>query len=321
MDDSENELNANAGLIAVLSRGAAGWLVFEGHTVHAFTRRGAHVASVGRSGAGPGEYRAIGNGCMIRGDSVALYDSGNRRFSVLSPDLRHQRVIEASPSPMLGFSCLRDGRIVALLLSFSAARRIELTVELISPEGRGRRQVAVLDGGAVTAVGSPRASVYAIGNRIFVAPAAKSEILELNDEGAVLRTLRTADPLVTARPAELEAMIERMLPLPTSGVDREATRARLKARGFPTHWPSYAQVLSGENGEVWIEDYPAPNATASVWTRLDANWRITGRVSIPQQDANGRVRVLGFFGDLVLLWERDGDGFTRVVGRRLLATR
>jgi hypothetical protein len=53
--------------------------------------------------------------------------------------------------------------------------------------------------------------------------------------------------------------------------------------------PSFAQVFSGKNRDVWIEGYLTPNATASVWTLLDANWRIAGRVCIPQQNANGRM--------------------------------
>jgi hypothetical protein len=253
------------------------------------------------------------------GDSVAVYDPVNRRFSVLSPELRHQRVVESRPgSPLAAFTCLGDGRIVTVWVSATDARRMQLSVEIIGPDPRTRQSIAELDGGPWTGLARPSASVFSVGDLIYVAPAIQSEIIELDDSGSVLRVLRTADALVETRPADLDASLERMLPLGASRASRDAMRARLQRNGVPLHWPAHGRVFAGDRGEVWIEDYGMPQATASLWTRLDSTWTITGRLSVPRQDANGRVDVLGFSRGLVLLWERDSDGFSRIVGRGML---
>src|SRR5690606_27508033 len=135
-------------------------------------------------------------------------------------ELRHQRVLESrTDAPLAAFACLRDGRIVALWVGVTDARRMLLSVEILGQERGARRTIAELDGGPWTGVARPSASVIASGGGILVASAVRSEVIELSDAGAVLRVLRTADSLSETRPNEIEALIEHRLPLRASAAD------------------------------------------------------------------------------------------------------
>src|SRR5688572_15351064 len=53
---------------------------------------------VGRTGAGPGEYRIPGRLLALPGDSTAVYDAGNRRFLVIHPDGKPGRFFDPIPA-------------------------------------------------------------------------------------------------------------------------------------------------------------------------------------------------------------------------------
>ena len=78
-----------------------------------FDADGQHTVSVGRSGAGPGEFRRVSRLARAAGDSVLAYDVANRRITVLTPDGTVARMVDvavdgAAPLALLGV--LRDGR-------------------------------------------------------------------------------------------------------------------------------------------------------------------------------------------------------------------
>lgn len=62
------------------------------HEVTVFDDRGAHVRTLGREGAGPGEFRGISM-ADVHADSLFVFDNGNVRLSVFGPDLSHARTV------------------------------------------------------------------------------------------------------------------------------------------------------------------------------------------------------------------------------------
>lgn len=56
------------------------------HSVFVFDTLGKHVVTIGKEGGGPGEYRGISFAVPGMGDSLHIFDTPNRRRSVLTPD-------------------------------------------------------------------------------------------------------------------------------------------------------------------------------------------------------------------------------------------
>jgi hypothetical protein len=50
-----------------------------------FDRAGKHTSTIGRRGAGPGEFRGFAD-VILTGDSLLVYDANNRRLSLIGPD-------------------------------------------------------------------------------------------------------------------------------------------------------------------------------------------------------------------------------------------
>lgn len=75
---------------------ASGWWIADrvGHTLHRLDSEGRRVASFGRRGEGPGEFRGL-LGVVLRGDTVVAFDGGGPRFHYFLPDgtfIREERV-------------------------------------------------------------------------------------------------------------------------------------------------------------------------------------------------------------------------------------
>jgi hypothetical protein len=80
--------------------GRGRFLIFRQNQLHVFDSRGAFVASFGRAGDGPGEYRRVRHMRRVAGDTIHILDAGNARLTVLSPDLD---VVETKRLPVGGF--------------------------------------------------------------------------------------------------------------------------------------------------------------------------------------------------------------------------
>ena len=113
----DDEGPAMLGYPTAIARDAhGGFLVVteaETHTILVFDSAGRFVRSVGREGAGPGEYGWILALVKGPGDSIHVFDIGNRRRTVLSPDLRAIRQ-HALPGSFFrgGAAVLADGSVI-----------------------------------------------------------------------------------------------------------------------------------------------------------------------------------------------------------------
>jgi len=92
------------------------------HRVAVFARDGGFVATVGREGAGPGEFR---NPWLVRvdsHDSVFVWDATLARISVFDPQFRYVRGFRTPPQWIVnGIEFLPDGRLV--IAAFGSGER------------------------------------------------------------------------------------------------------------------------------------------------------------------------------------------------------
>ncbi len=73
------------------ARGRVWVIESETGRIRLFDRDGRYMRSVGREGAGPGEFRSPSEVLSIPGDSVVILDAVSARATVLTPDLRYAR--------------------------------------------------------------------------------------------------------------------------------------------------------------------------------------------------------------------------------------
>lgn len=110
--------------------------------------RGRYLRTLGRSGAGPGEFNRVQAG-FVDSDSVFLFDIGNARLSVLSPDLR---VVRYAPTPRRVYAAVPTVGGFAVSADFHDADRVGFPLHLFERSGAysariGDKAEAVILGG------------------------------------------------------------------------------------------------------------------------------------------------------------------------------
>lgn len=84
------------GAMAVASDGAIAVTQWQDRALLFFDASGSLRGRVGRDGEGPGEFRLV-NGLNWIGDTLAIYDSRLRRFTLVAPDLSVLRTVRVTP--------------------------------------------------------------------------------------------------------------------------------------------------------------------------------------------------------------------------------
>jgi len=75
------------------------WISFPWHALYLYDADGSFLSQVGREGQGPGEFTSLRGVVVAPGDTVHVFDRGNQRVTVLSPDLEvlDTRPLELQP--------------------------------------------------------------------------------------------------------------------------------------------------------------------------------------------------------------------------------
>ena len=292
-----------------------------------FGADGSFRRSVGRGGSGPGEFRSIRSIIRIGGDSVLVWDSGLRRMTLLGPGGEVGDVIplgagleiqlhgESVPAFPTGMHALQDGALIGEL-------GFPTQVMTRGPDGIRRDTVplAVFDrtGRLVTLLGpfagadafvkgrssmpmpyGHRLLVASTGRKVFVGTG-KGPIDVLSPEGETLESLDVPFPRVTvsgeAFTAMKESLIARMAPPGRAGMrDMLAEMPRLEYR------PSYSQMRTSAEGDVWIREFLEPTDSVQRWVALDPAG--TARFVV---EFDRTLELLDSGRDFVLVLARDG---------------
>lgn len=292
-----------------------------------FNREGERVASVGRRGAGPGEFQTL-SGVGWLGDTLWIGDAANRRFTFLRPNgaliTTTPWPLRLSPSgradlpappivasvPMIrtdGSLVLMSGRLTGALAGI-ARRAAEPATALVraDPDARLIRVVGGVPGVSCWGAASfeefsPLCPTYKIafardGSRFVVAGPAHgwptSPTVRITSISSVGDTLFRADvpvPLVRVPRSVLDSNRGRPLP---PGSPRAST--------LPEFYPPVEAVLVGRDGTTWVE--VRSTAAFGRWLVLDPMGAVIGHADFPDNvvlKEVGRGYALGF--------ERDAD--------------
>jgi hypothetical protein len=318
------------GSVAVANRGT--------NDIRIFDARARHVATFGRTGEGPGEFRRlelIGRS----GDTAWFYDSGLRRTTgvllAATPEL--SGTVRITATGRQGFSVtgrLPDGRWVATTSvspTFdgpAGVHRLPGSVGIISRAGDGDVNWLGDFKSAAIFVYSPTGDIKQAATGPIAFPpwlrsATGSGLIWIADTGGdsiiVVRhrdlsrfTVRV--PFASRAPSR--ALIdayraEEVGPNP-SATPSPFTEAKYSAKYLPARLPYLESMTPGPQGEMWIQEYAGIRSAPSQYVVLDSTGRARGRVAVP---GGSRVREVGL--DYVILIHEDTDGVESVRLHRL----
>jgi hypothetical protein len=293
-----------------------------------FRPDGKWVKSVGRRGGGPGEFQELGWLDVGAGDTLRTYDWSLRRLSVFSADGAFLRPVSlliggevSSPRPL---GMLRDGRLIA---------QSQNTVTLESKPGAGRDTVPLFALDLIRGIADPLGSfpgheymihtgkgsvsagslpfgkdlhVLVHGSRVYVGTSDGPEVLILGTDGRVERVVRWTAATVPVTPADIEAYTEAVSLEFGPGQEerRERFLLRLKETPFPKGKPSYAGLLAGPEGSLWVRRYTEPDRSAPAdFEVFDSTGRWLGGVRMP----SGYVPIRITADAVVGTWSDDND--------------
>jgi hypothetical protein len=296
-----------------------------------FSSSGRRIATIGRPGAGPGEFGTPEKGAWV-GDTLWLYDRGRLRFSVHTADGKYVRNV---PMPafdtasrarhgvaaMIGLhpaAVLPNGDIVgAATLSTAAPRGSGLPIVSMDLQGRIKRVIGwvpVTKTSIEVKTGPARSTfqtipfawrpVWAIspdGRRIAIVVAdAKRSVMR-----ATVLSGMTGDTILNRE----WTFVARPIPQRLSDSARNRVLANARAKGFesamqrdlvlPAAFPPVTDLVLGNDGTMWMR----------VNVGDQPRWRIfdhKGR-SLGESHVTGDPAVVT--ADKVWLVEGDADGF------------
>ncbi len=301
------------GRIVVADYGSAELRVFDGAS-------GAHLATWGGRGEGPGEFLELWEVERLPGDSIIAW--GPATMSVFDPDgnaVRTTRLDKHAPTPVgprpvWPVAAMVDGSLMA---SLSRAHVNAVVVEIWDTRGNLRGSLGTHPAyEPLTWVGGVRSpeifgwdlKLAPWGGLAVVTASERYEIRAYSQDGALARIVRMEHAPRAPTETHLEAYIEAevLMQIPDAlaetmgedaGVLRAQARRELLDAPVADRFPAFASVMSDRAGHLWVEEYEivGEEAEGVLWTVFDPEGRMLGYVETPEG-----LEVYGIGEDYVL---------------------
>ena len=270
--------------IYVTDRGASSIQAFDWET-------GQLVASAGRKGEGPGEFRFVDWVGDCGGDTIFVSDFGLDRVSVFSLDLEHIRTFALDYPRLAAIHCVGPNGFFGVtrnddpLLYFGRAIPMEpfratLDLLLLAPDGSLRRELGQFPGADQTRVARSDGLGYSIlpiawGLGPIFDSSPQGFVLGTGDawslvrydvEGNVLDTLALDESRLAVSRSHVNEYVRRRIAI---GRRDPATLRRYYAEyPFPSHFPAYSDVVASDDGFTWVEHFSEP------YSEFDPHWKV-----------------------------------------------
>ncbi len=312
-----------------------------------FDASGALLRTIGRKGAGPGEFNQFNGVAALPDGRVAVLDVGNARISFFSTS----GALETSWRVPTGFYSndqLRADRTgalrIALPLTTASATKVIGRIGLVRVGPDGALSDSLLppdlgtnEGGYIARSNGGASQMYALYS--------PREFWAWHPEGYFVAANGARPEVVVARPGRPLRIVREATPVPVPedeiAWDRE--RITMSARrtdpswtwngpDLPTTKAPIANLRTSQDGRIWVQvataselipeaerDEQRPNASPvvryrsrAVYEVYDADGRFAGRVELPR-----RALFMDAKDDLVWALQRDEDGLPGVVRFRV----
>lgn len=310
VDDSHRVLRGGLGSTTTLSRSPSGLMFvpqIQESRIVVFDSLGHFVRSIGRDGAGPGEFRLIGSLSWI-GDTLVVSDLVLRRLSYFRVDGTFLRTVNDPPSSGAGldtFGATADGGIVltssaaladesqALDISLSIRRRNGVTSEFFRTQSEAPVMRLSLVGTNTLGifkpiVETPLLAISPGGSFIVVvevpfpvAEAGSYTIHRFDLRGGKLGSTRRSFRAERVRAATMDSLLvatsSRSVGAAKAGPGQSLVLERLRAQYEPPKWyPAFDRIVIGDEGWIWLREA----STRARWTVLDTSLSRVGTVDL-----------------------------------------
>lgn len=316
MGDADSVLVAMLQDATRLSDGRIALLDIERSTVLLVTAEGGVIGSFGGPGGGPGEFRMptwLGR-CVA--DSLYVWDRGQARVSILTPDGEFARQVTPAVRAPFQPGCLANGQLIALDASRAVgapaaaggkAALILGSLVFMSPEGDSVAAVPDLVLGEAKVIGQ-LGGMAILGDRVVVGLNSTDELTSYAFDGTRLGETRVGVNAAPLSDPRFEAMVE--IQAASTGGD-SSVRARLArmiiAEGKPELAPLFSSMHGAPDGTVWwVTSLPSDTATTLMGFREEE--APTLQMTLP-----AGVEVFEIGSDYLLGKRADESGFERLV--------
>jgi hypothetical protein len=291
-----------------------------------FDANGRRVRTIGRKGAGPGEYEDINDFSVRRGDSLVVLDRRQRRLTFLAPDGAVASTIGfsppfATPPYNVTINPLDDG---TLLIGYALATTTRPSPQPVSVNlivGRYATTGARLDSLGAFFMGENflqaappnmggfafwdrafgrRGSIVSTGNAFIAGDASSMEVRRYSRTGALTEVHRVDIPRKPVTAADISRYRTAALAGQTS--QRDVAEKRVSEMPYPAHFPAYQRVIVDARGRIWLQEYQYP-ATGNRWIVLDATSRQARTVQLPSRFMPHEISATEVLG----VWRDDDD--------------
>ncbi len=267
---------------------------------------GRFLSSSGRRGDAPGEYQMIYAMGYGPGDSIWVFDYGNRRFTVLTDDgeLARTLTLGTTLANVAAVGRSADGSfVVKELWSAGGAQGGAIQLGLIrdpvavarfaTAGGRpdtiglvpGREIFAWTENGrAVMSTPLFAHSVSAVvhGDAVFVGDQATFEIGVYSAAGALRRLIRLPDVDLRLTADDIARATEDRL-AGTPEARRIMARRQLESMELPENQPAYGPLLVDADGNLWAGSYAAYPKPPASWRVFAPDGRAIGSLRMPER--------------------------------------
>jgi hypothetical protein len=298
--------------------------------IRIFSLEGHHLATVGRPGAGPGEFRGL-IWLKAIGDSLLAYDGGNDRLTVRSSLGEYVRSfrLEWESGILTPAGLTRNHRIIAVnsrhmtdlsgdgvVLDSAAVSLFDMSGASIGALGRfpHNRRVIRREGEMQTTLGLPfagmgRAIGWSDGFCYAFGPA--HEIRCFDGEGNPRLYVEVMVEPVEVTQGDIDAFWDRELHSVNEA--RAGALARMRRyMEFPDVFPAFSRLEIDDQDRLWAQLYERPGATHLEWWIFEeGRWQARLRLEVG-------VELMAFAGERVLAVRRDEWGLEHVQLHRLL---
>jgi hypothetical protein len=296
--------------------------------IRIYDRTGRRVGSVGRHGAGPGEFDLLGWATVGAGDSIVAYDPQQQRVSVFGREGGAPRTFSLDlPSLRFPFARQRlsDGSILVTSedvftpASAKGVHRELLVLQRVSSTGRSRGEFLRLPGDdkyVLPEKGGVRVTPLAFG-RAVVLSAGDSTLYvggtdEYNIRGFTLAGTTRLILRVSRKPRAVTAdVIAAFSRRELSRIEGQHWRsfftAMYDSMTYPATMPQFSALRVDDHERLWVRDYPLHPDSTPIWRVFDSTGAALGTVTMPAS-----FDLHSIAGDRVFGVWRDGDDIEHV---------
>jgi hypothetical protein len=301
--------------------------------IRIFGDDGTYRRTIGREGAGPGEFTAI-SWIQLATDTLVVYDGGQRRLTLLGVDGTVLSTVVPRPEggvgPATPVILAADGRwFMRLLLLGSAGRlgsgppepgilRDSTGFGYLPALGAGPidlmlrlpAQPIVMGEGGVGgfAAFSAPPGVLRVGTRIVVADPNAGTLRWYGPDGRAEPMIALAVPRRPLAPSLVDSLRLAAVEGTGSAGGKVAMEAMHSSEAAPSEFPLFRSVLADGTDHLWLEEWQYRSAGGSRYLVVGADGSWQASVQMPPGVTPSAVGP-----DWVLGVHRDADGLGRVV--------